>query len=152
MFSAKQNCVPERKKWCLKRKRFVGEIKKVNLDWCESRLPLWPEALPAGDESPTCVRGMCESNIQQQQQPPCPFHLPPPLPAAHTRLAGRHVTARIRSYNQTHSTFRLAQPQGLPLSRHSPVHYKPLGEAKLWAKKDTGKKKKRVRDGLVLLC
>lgn len=32
VFSAKQNCVPERKKWCLKRKRFVGEIKKVNLD------------------------------------------------------------------------------------------------------------------------
>lgn len=69
MFSAKQSCVPE-KKWCLKRKRFMGEIKKVNLDWCESCSPLCPGAHPAGDESPTCVRGICESNIQQQQQPP----------------------------------------------------------------------------------
>lgn len=48
-------------------------------------MPLWPEALPAGDESPTCVRGMCESNIQQQQPPPAPsiyhHHYQPPTHA-----------------------------------------------------------------------
>lgn len=84
-----------------------------NSDWCDSPSPLRPGALPAGFGSPTCVRGMCESNIQQQPPPTQPAPPPsPPPPAAHACLASRHVAARIRLDNQRRSTFRLAPPQG----------------------------------------
>lgn len=73
-----------------------------------------------------CVRATSNNNNNNNSN-----HYHPPLPATHAGLAARHVVARIRSYNQRHSTFRLAQPRGLCLPRGSLLLCKPSRRAKL---------------------